>query len=129
MSDDSITARPEAYEVLRDVFGYETFRPGQETVVEAVLDGTRDHLPADDRRALPLGPEVDVAVHVDRGGVDHPAGRGRVELDHLALGRDAVPDEALGRSVAGADEREEAVGAQAPWIRDARTPRPWWVAT
>ena len=34
-----VTARPEAYRVLGEVFGYETFRPGQETVVEAVLDG------------------------------------------------------------------------------------------
>ena len=39
MSNVGITARPEAYRVLQDVFGYETFRPGQETVVEAVLDG------------------------------------------------------------------------------------------
>jgi ATP-dependent DNA helicase RecQ len=28
----------DAYAVLRDVFGYETFRPGQETVIQAVLD-------------------------------------------------------------------------------------------
>ena len=36
---DTVTARPEAYRVLREVFGYDTFRPGQETVIEAVLDG------------------------------------------------------------------------------------------
>ncbi len=35
----AITARPDAYSVLRDVFGYDTFRPGQEIVIEAVLDG------------------------------------------------------------------------------------------
>jgi ATP-dependent DNA helicase RecQ len=39
MGNVGITARPEAYRVLRDVFGYQSFRPGQETVVEAVLDG------------------------------------------------------------------------------------------
>jgi ATP-dependent DNA helicase RecQ len=39
MSTTRTTARPEAYRVLRDVFGYESFRPGQETVIEAVLDG------------------------------------------------------------------------------------------
>jgi ATP-dependent DNA helicase RecQ len=39
MTQTVITARPEAYQVLRDVFGYDTFRPGQETVIEAVLEG------------------------------------------------------------------------------------------
>jgi ATP-dependent DNA helicase RecQ len=39
MSETEITARPDAYGVLREVFGYEQFRPGQSTVVEAVLEG------------------------------------------------------------------------------------------
>ncbi|MFP4624174.1 MAG: DEAD/DEAH box helicase, partial [Gemmatimonadota bacterium] len=39
MSENVSAARAEAYGVLREVFGYDAFRPGQEAVIEAVLSG------------------------------------------------------------------------------------------
>lgn len=40
LADQPLPVRPDKHEILRDVFGYEAFRAGQEEVIDTLLSGT-----------------------------------------------------------------------------------------
>ena len=67
-SESSLT--PEAHSVLRDVFGYDSFRPGQAEVVATLMDG--GHILA----VMPTGSgksRVELSAQADnRVGLGHP---------------------------------------------------------